>query len=148
MICKQCETPIAPPRREYCSRHCSGKWRRNNIYKDKYTNKYRSLSPRNFLMCLCKKKANRRDLDVDELVAIYEKQKGLCALSGREMTYITGQGRVPTNISIDRINPDLGYIPGNIQLTCVQANKMKMELSQEDLLSWCQDILETTTKRK
>lgn len=141
MECKQCGCEIAPPKKEFCSRHCSGKWRRNNVYGDKYTNKYRAASPRNFMMCLCKKKKERRDLSVDILMEIYEKQEGKCALTGIEMTYITGEGRIPTNISIDQVVPSAGYTPDNIRLVCTQANKMKMELTDADLLTWAKALV-------
>lgn len=143
MICKQCAIGIEPPKKMFCSRKCSGAWRALNVYHDKYTYKYRAASPRNFLMGLAKKKRERRDLTVDYLFDLYNKQQGLCAVSGRVMTYIAGEGRVPTNMSIDRINSNIGYVEGNIQLACVQANKMKMELTREELYSWCKDIIET-----
>lgn len=148
MNCKQCNVGIEPPKKLFCSRACSGKWRSVNVYGDKYTNKYRALSPRNFLMCLCKKKKERRDLNVDDLMAIYNKQEGKCAISGRDMTYITGEGRVPTNMSLDRKIPSKGYILDNIQLVCIQANKMKMELNHSDLILWCRDILNTHKSKR
>jgi hypothetical protein len=124
----------------FCSRKCSGTWRRNNVYKDKYTNKWRASSPRKFLSSSLGKKKDRENLSLDYLMSLYDSQQGKCALSGREMTYITGQGRVPTNISIDKIDPLCGYVEGNVQLTCRQANIMKMELNANELTSWCEDI--------
>ena len=123
-----------------CTRACSQK-QRNRIYGDKYTYKYRSASARNFLSSLSKKKANRRNLSVDFLNALYLKQDGKCAISGREMTYASGEGRVPTNISIDRIDSNIGYEESNIQLVCIQVNKMKAELNLMDLHEWCEDII-------
>ena len=63
----------------------------------------------------------------------YHKQKGKCALSGITMTWLTGQGKVDTNISIDRINPTVGYEPNNIQLITYRCNIMKHDLKEEDL---------------
>lgn len=148
MECKQCGCEIAPPKKQFCSRACSGKWRALNVYGDKYTNKYRAASPRNFLMCLAKKKKERRDLTVDYLEKLYEAQDGKCALTGFTMTYITGEGRVPTNISIDRIDSSVGYVDGNTQLVCVQANKMKAELTERELLLWAEAIVGTGGRKK
>lgn len=125
-----------------CSRACSQKWRRDNVYGDKYTIKHRGTSPRNFLLSLSKKKFERRDLDIEFLLYLYSKQKGLCAISGVEMTHLTGAGRVPTNISIDRIDSNKGYTQDNVQLVCRQVNIMKAELSLEDLKRWCSNILD------
>lgn len=124
-----------------CSRACSQKWRRDNIYGDKYTIKHRGASPRNFLLSLSKKKLERRDLTIDFLLYLYERQKGLCAISGIEMTHITGSGRIPTNISIDRIDSNKGYDENNVQLVCRQVNIMKSELSLDELKQWCFSIV-------
>jgi hypothetical protein len=62
----------------------------------------------------------------------YHKQKGKCALSGQKMTWLTGQGKVDTNISVDRIDPTLGYEPDNIQLITYRCNIMKHNLKEKD----------------
>lgn len=142
MNCEECGKEIKPPKRSFCSRKCSGTWRRKNVYKDKYTNKYRAKSPRNFMMCLIKKKRGREKLDIDLLERLYNYQKGLCSLTGIPMTYITGKGKIPTNISIDRIDSNKGYEINNIRLVCRHANCMKMELTDEQLIWWCNRIIE------
>lgn len=57
------------------------------------------------------------------------------------MTYIAGSGRVNTNISIDRIDSDVGYVRGNVQFVCDIVNRMKQDLSQAELLIWCCRVL-------
>ena len=98
-------------------------------------------------MSLRTKLSHRRDLDIDVLCKLYEDQKGLCALSGRPLTFITGKGFVSTNISIDRIDSNIGYIESNIRLVCRHANTMKLTFSDEDLYKWCQDILDKRKKK-
>lgn len=110
--------------------------------------KWRRANYRNFLMSLRTKLSQRRDLDIDVLCKLYEDQKGLCAISGRQLTFICGEGIIPTNISIDRINPLGPYEPDNIRLVCRQANIMKQRLSDEELVSWCKDVIDTNDKRK
>ena len=65
-----------------------------------------------------KDRAKRKNIEcnIDEnyLYKLWEKQNGLCALSGIPMTYYFDSGRVPTNVSVDRINSNLGYIEGNL----------------------------------
>lgn len=73
---------------------------------------------------------------------LYERQEGLCALSGVKMTYTAGSGRVSTNISIDRIDSSKGYLRGNVQFVCGVVNIMKQDMQQKDLYSWCKAILE------
>lgn len=146
MICKQCN--IETNRPMFCSRNCSGKWRRLNVYGDKFTNKWRSSSPRKFLSSSLGKGKERKELTLDYLMSLYENQDGKCAITGFVMTYEAGKGRVPTNISIDRIDSTIGYVEGNIQLACIQANKMKMELTTEQLTHWCEAVVTNLKGRK
>ena len=88
------------------------------------------------------KRKNTHDykITVEDLLALYKKQKGRCALSGTPMTHIKGEGYTGTNISIDRIDPDEQYVPKNIQLICYAINMMKWTQKQEDLIEWCRLI--------
>jgi hypothetical protein len=73
---------------------------------------------------------------------LWNKQNGICALSGIPMTYCFDSGRVPTNVSVDRIDSTLGYIRGNTQLVCMAVNQMKSDLTIEQLKYFCKSILE------
>lgn len=82
------------------------------------------------------------NIDLQYLHELWDKQKGLCALSGIPMAYYFDSGRVPTNLSVDRIDSSLGYIKGNIQLVCMAVNQMKSDLTVEQLKYFCKSILE------
>lgn len=60
----------------------------------------------------------------------YQKQKGLCAISGMPMELKIGE-HVENKCSIDRIDSNKGYTVRNIQLTTWWANQMKMDTSME-----------------
>ena len=78
-------------------------------------------------------------------------QKGKCAVSGTDMTYLRGgksngrRGgrRVPTNVSIDRVDNEKGYMPNNIQLVASVVNIMKGTMTSDDLVYWCGKIILT-----
>lgn len=85
------------------------------------------------------------DLSLELLLTLWEEQGGRCALTGREMTNIRGRGhtgRVDSNVSIDRIDPTQGYVPGNVQLVCAVANRMKTNLSQADFVAMCREVIQ------
>jgi len=65
------------------------------------------------------------------LKMIYKEQNGLCALSKQKMNF---ERRDENAVSVDRIDSNLGYIKGNIQLTCWWANRMKFDLSNEEFI--------------
>lgn len=80
-------------------------------------------------------------LTKDDLLSLWENQKGLCALSGEPMTCIQGKGHVLTNASVDRIDSSGGYTRDNVQLVCLGVNIMKYSMSKEELISRCSKIL-------
>tara|TARA_Y100000996_G_C22517129_1_gene640871 strand:+ start:408 stop:857 length:450 start_codon:yes stop_codon:yes gene_type:complete len=80
-------------------------------------------------------------VDINYLVKLFVKQKGLCALTKRKMTHILGNNRkCNTNISIDRINSNKGYLKNNIQLVCSDVNIAKSDLKQKDFIKLCRLI--------
>lgn len=82
------------------------------------------------------------DLTLDFLLYLWEKQKGKCALTGIDMTYKFYEGRVNTNLSVDRINSAKGYSRDNVQLVCMAVNQMKNDLPQKDFIDMCEKVLQ------
>jgi hypothetical protein len=96
--------------------------------------------------CRSRRLGRDYDLTIEYLIALYKRQLGKCALSNREMTHVVGEGRVAENISIDRIDNNLGYVPGNIQLVCCAANQAKSSLTQAEFIAFCCDIADCHRK--
>ena len=89
--------------------------------------------------------AKKRKLDfnivIKDLIDIYTKQNGLCFITNEKMTHLRGKGRIPTNISVDRIDCTKGYYKDNIRLVCIAVNKMRQEFNDKELILWCQKII-------
>ena len=88
-----------------------------------------------------KEKNIYNDLTLDYLMYLWEKQDGKCALTGMQMTYKFYEGRVNTNLSVDRIDSTKGYSKDNVQLVCMAANQMKNDLSMEEFINMCESVL-------
>lgn len=61
-----------------------------------------------------------------------------------ELTAISGEGFVDSNISLDRISSELGYVKGNVQFISYKANRNKNNSTLEELLAlgeWAKDVL-------
>jgi hypothetical protein len=87
-------------------------------------------------------RATRRTISLDRLLELYSSQCGRCAITGEPMTTIVGQDRiVPSNISVDRIDPKLGYVNSNIQLVSCHANVAKWTLTMEELVQFCRKVV-------
>jgi hypothetical protein len=86
------------------------------------------------------------NITIEDIHDLYKKQNGLCALSGLKMTHTVIANRIDKhiinnyNISIDRINSDLGYTKNNIQLVCAIINIMKNDLPNDNFIELCSVI--------
>lgn len=78
----------------------------------------------------------------DLLMEMWKTQDGKCAVTGVQLTHVQGQGfRIWTNVTLDRINPDLGYTKDNIRLVCRAVNYMKAAMTDQDMVKWAKAIL-------
>ena len=82
------------------------------------------------------------DLTLEQLIELWNRQVGKCAISGVEMSYQRNKRQHNMrNCSIDRIDSSKGYTIDNVQLVCWIVNRMKGEQSTEELIKWCNHIL-------
>ena len=113
--------------------------------KNSYKNKIQKRKP----------KINNGIRDRDHLLDLWEKQKKLlggpyCAYTGIELTTIRekgfglGQHRIPTNISLDRIDNSLPYQEDNIVFCSWEFNDRKGRVMIED----CNLILKTWKEKQ
>jgi len=58
-------------------------------------------------------------IDLEILLDQLEKQGGCCAISGIPLSF---QQKSHWQCSLDRINNEIGYVPSNIQLICLEFN--------------------------
>lgn len=81
------------------------------------------------------------EITADDLIDLWEKQGGRCALSGVYLTHhIDGSGHKEYNASLDRISQDIGYTTTNIQLVCYRVNILKHTLPEDMLFWWIKTI--------
>ena len=154
-FCKDCQTLITKANayidrgdrlRARC-KPCDKKNRAKQAGTDQYSFMDKLYSKLRYEVQSGTRRSSRADLtwhiNQAHLYNCFHKQDGLCALSGQQMTWITGKGWIDTNISIDRINPDIGYEPDNIQLVCYRLNIMKHNMKEDDFLALISEILAT-----
>jgi hypothetical protein len=97
-----------------------------------------------------KNKARFRNLEWSDEVTpeylwnLYVSQNKRCNLTGLEInfeTYRNKQKGLDQSASLDRINSDIGYVPGNLQWLHKDVNRMKNDLGQERFLELCKLIV-------
>jgi hypothetical protein len=82
-------------------------------------------------------------LTVDDIREQFERQNGLCALSGLSLLTPKSSGdkkeKHPMNLSVDRIDSSLPYQKGNIQLVCLALNYAKNTWTNDQIKNFiCQ----------
>jgi len=91
-----------------------------------------------------KKNAKLRNIDFDITLEyvwdLFLKQEKRCALSGVDITF--GKSNYDeTTASLDRIESNKGYCDGNVQWVHKTVNFMKHDLTEENLLYFCKNIV-------
>ena len=129
-VCGQCGAAYTPtsPRHHYCSQDCQQKsWRERNPMTIKWRGWKASADRRGYEFSI-----TEADLD-------YPKY---CPYLGLELQYEPNEGGIlPNSASLDRIDPTLGYVPGNVQIISNRANSMKLDASEEELVGFAKNVL-------
>jgi hypothetical protein len=84
------------------------------------------------------KKGRVCEVSVENLLTLWESQKGLCRYSGVPMTW--DDSNRYTTVSLDRIDSTKGYVVDNIALCCTMVNIMKNQMPLEHFVWWCRSI--------
>jgi hypothetical protein len=155
LTCRECKKK--KPKKDFGKRfHQTGTYQRgkalcNECCRDRQI-KSIYKNPRNYLsarLADTRQRAKKYEIELDErvdltfLCDLFKSQDGLCAISKLPMTWMheglaSNHGsRRGTNISIDRIDPEQGYLPENIRLVCDRVNKLKSNMVDGDLYFWC-----------
>jgi hypothetical protein len=80
---------------------------------------------------------------------VFDRQYGLCALSGEPLTCLRKSGvKYKTNASIDRIEAKGSYAEDNIQLVCVAVNKFRIDMDIEEYINWCRKVAYNADKKE
>ena len=82
-------------------------------------------------------------IDSEDLADLWQLQKGRCAITNVIMTHHRdGNGNKAFNASIDRVNPEVGYVKENVQLVCYAVNILKGSLTPDEFFFWIKSIYE------
>lgn len=116
----------------YCSSTCTGKAcskRSNPLAYNK------NIAKKN-----AKSKGLDFDLTSDFLFALYLEQGKKCALTGVNITPVDKSKKSLSQVSIDRIDNDKGYVQGNVHLVALGINYMRNTCSLDDALEFLKSL--------
>ena len=123
----------------------SGMAKVNSIILSKYNQTIQGLPTRKYRG---RKSELTFNISVEYLNNLYEEQNHICALSGISLEPDLNLTMQQQNISIDRINSNIGYEEGNIQWVDKRINMMKGSLSNEEFIELCIKVAEYNNKLK
>jgi hypothetical protein len=118
--------------RDYC-REMARNWRSTTLRG--YFNKKLTTTRAN------SRRLNREcSIGAAYLEELYNRQGGKCAITGRTMVIGPSYSERDA-LSLDRINPQRGYVEGNVRLVTWQVNCARGVWTDDDLLSLAVDVL-------
>lgn len=122
--------------KNYCTRLCK-KSQEQIDYSDEYT-----LVRHPYTKAKCRAKADNIyfDLSIEYVLALWEKQKGICALTGDQLVFGNTQHDKQhgfSTASLDRIDSHGSYVEGNVQWIHKIIQKMKFDLNEQVFIHWC-----------
>jgi hypothetical protein len=88
---------------------------------------------------------------VEFLYGLWEKQGGICALSGIKMelpkttTKWKSQPNTPNRVSLDRINNDIPYLKDNVRFVTYMANVCRNKFTDEEVIEFCGAVVKNNT---
>ena len=78
------------------------------------------------------------DITVDDLRDLARQQNMNCALTGLPMQ---AKLQDDMSMSVDRIDPQKGYIKDNVRFVCARANLIRGDMHDHDMLWWCRAMV-------
>ena len=90
------------------------------------------------------------DITKDYIVSLFEDQKGRCFYSDIELSIVKkdeSKTHDPFKMSLDCIDPDLGYVRGNVVWCAYCVNALKLKMSIDDMVGVCRSIVKTADKQ-
>lgn len=89
-----------------------------------------------------KRRGHAFDISIECMWDVFKKQKGKCKFTGLDLTLTNSNNFKQQTASLDRIHSKKGYTTDNVQWVHKDANKMKMDLQEEDFFRIVKEIYE------
>lgn len=80
----------------------------------------------------CRAKGIPFSIGGDDLKLLWREQGGICFWTGKQLDFFVGGAKHMFRPSVDRLEPSLGYVPGNIVWTTNFANRARGEAPPQE----------------
>ena len=141
-ICRICGAELTRGTSGYVCGKC-----RHQSAKEKWQTNWSSYLHVRLRIARSRAKRKKLDfnIDLDYCMSVLVDQDYRCAITGLPFTRSASGDDM--DMTIDRVDSDLGYIQGNVSLIGYRVNQMKSDLTHQKLLWWCKTIANHDTDR-
>lgn len=91
-----------------------------------------------------KKKGLPFNLTREYVINMFNEQDGLCYYSGLTMSIVKSditKTHDPLKMSLDCVDPEKGYVEGNVVWCAYCVNALKLKMSKDDMVDICRAIV-------
>ena len=93
------------------------------------------------------KKKGPTNLDLVYLKKLWEKQHGICPITGWKLILPRSsegwsRGKNQRNASLDRIDNSIGYLKDNVRYISIMANYARNSFADQDVLEFCKTVVQ------
>ena len=137
-------------RKNHCSLKCSGhtnhehlkKYSKENVkyLESQWGNRRDEFTGLREHFRRLKKRKHYYDVGLEDLLELWDNQKGICSYSGVKLLHPNEDGNNINTASLDRIDSKIGYVKGNLQFISIICNQAKNSLSHEEMLKFIEII--------
>jgi hypothetical protein len=132
----QCKSCCKVTRNNYCERNYERYYQNQTDSRNKFQGRMKEcfFNARS----RAKRKGMEFNLSCDDLIVVWDRQNGKCAITGIEMQLIQASRKKanPARVSVDRIDSNKGYTIDNIQMVCWVVNQMKGDRTEAEFRFW------------
>jgi len=136
-----------------CSKHCSDVKRQNYLTEYRKNKRYKNLeynitSVVKNIIARAKYDGYKTDITVEYVLEVVKNQNNKCAMTGIEFSLPDSNEKNPWSVSVDKINPKIGYFKNNVQIVCLMYNYCKHTFSNETVLEFAKALVSESEKQK
>lgn len=123
--------PIAG--REYRKKYYAKRRSTDLGYAKKYNNKWRDTNPKGYMLSRARCRARVANVPFDLTADDFEIPIYCPIFSDLKLEFSSGSVRPDNCPSLDRIEPEKGYVKGNVAVISMRANRIKSDGTLEEL---------------
>lgn len=165
VYCRACCKQYREENQEIVNGNRVRRWKENPEYREKYLAYHRERYirekdiirayqanhysiPENkltYLVAQARWRAEKEGIPFDISISDLLPLPTHCKYLGIELTSKHRHGRLDTNMSLDKIEPNKGYVKGNVQIISEKANRMKNDATLPELITFANNIIKEHT---